>query len=296
VQLTGLPNPRRAVMQRAITDVPGLWTAEPDTIAWTYNGVPCHAARNRFGAWCGYAGVDPQHPWYRREYQEWVPDPTDADEIDGEYSYLPIEVHGGCTFSEWLGEADEFAPSPFRLWWFGFDCGHASDYIPLATWRDGYGWRTELSRYRDLGYVVRETERLAAQVREHGRIAPRAGGETPRIKEHEAYGATMTVNAAERRIGDALLTYVRDRFADRGEQVLAMSEIIAQGAAHSIGAADLPDDATALDYFHSAETFARAGRNVDSLQPSYEALNTPIGRAWLRIRAHALRALLREAL
>ena len=50
-----------------------------------------------------------------------------------------------------------------RLWWFGFDCGHAGDVTP------GLPFPAELTaswKYRDLEYVRKEVTALAFQLRQ----------------------------------------------------------------------------------------------------------------------------------
>jgi hypothetical protein len=72
------------------------------------------------GSWNGYVGVPAHHPfWQGREDQ------------------IPVEVHGGLTYSDpdlpcQLGD-DERKPIygvSMYVWWLGFDCGHAGDYQP----------------------------------------------------------------------------------------------------------------------------------------------------------------------
>lgn len=52
---------------------PGPWHAEPfDKVVWTdpTTGLSCMLIRGGMGAWCGYAGIDPTHPWYGVGYSE----------------------------------------------------------------------------------------------------------------------------------------------------------------------------------------------------------------------------------
>ena len=61
--------------------------------------------------WCGYVGLPAEHPWHGRTYQDVEND---------------IRVHGGLTYSHnSVPESEDGA-----IWWFGFDCAHASDLTP----------------------------------------------------------------------------------------------------------------------------------------------------------------------
>jgi hypothetical protein len=56
---------------------------------------------------CGYVEVPPDHPWYRKHYDE-----------------IKAQCHGGLTFSEMGRECLGRLPEG---WWIGFDCGHFDD-------------------------------------------------------------------------------------------------------------------------------------------------------------------------
>lgn len=76
---------------------------------WTdgATGLSCLIKRNpSMGHLCGYVGVNKNHHLFGVGY-------------DG----FDINVHGGLTFADyWEGEGD--------VWWLGFDCAHAGDFIP----------------------------------------------------------------------------------------------------------------------------------------------------------------------
>jgi len=134
----------------------GQWDKEPDYEVWrSPTGYPCIARRNGLGAWCGYVGVPPLHPWHGRgAYGE--------DEQDS----LDASVHGGVTYTDKCrpdigvchvpepGESDDF-------WWLGFDTAHGGDFAPgmpaLSVFPE--------AGYKDLAYVHRSCERLAEQAR-----------------------------------------------------------------------------------------------------------------------------------
>lgn len=150
----------------------GPWTNEPDKAQWTdeHTGLPCMIHRNRYGAWCGYVGIGPDHPFYQK--------PCDDADID-------LSVHGGLTFAD--GCDPDFNPAtgqgichipepgePDDVWWFGFDCAHAFDLAPamraLIRGCGVYGpdeqWMLSFPGevYRDIEYVRAECAQLAIQL------------------------------------------------------------------------------------------------------------------------------------
>lgn len=68
--------------------------------------VPWHIPQITAGWGNGYIGVPPEHPWYRKDYDD-----------------ISADVHGGLTY------ADNHAPKekPDGYWWLGFDTGHLKD-------------------------------------------------------------------------------------------------------------------------------------------------------------------------
>lgn len=132
----------------------GPWDGEPDKVVWVDDDtdLDCMIVRNLLGAWCGYVGVPPDHPWYLVDYFD-----------------LPVrvDVHGGLTFSATCDEDGDLAtaichvPEPGRpddVWWLGFDTAHGGDLAP------GQSVPFPGDVYRDQDYATRETERLARQV------------------------------------------------------------------------------------------------------------------------------------
>jgi hypothetical protein len=132
----------------------GPWQQEPDRVEFEHAGLPCLALRNRYGAWCGYAAVPPDHPLHSRSYKE-----------------LDFDVHGGFTYSDLCcGEICHIPKpgEPDNVWWFGFDCAHAMDVTPAmdaqlrAVGLDPL--RREYDVYRDLSYVQNQIRSLADQL------------------------------------------------------------------------------------------------------------------------------------
>ena len=147
---------------RGLVAPPGPWDDEPDKVQWVdeVTDYDCLAVRNPLGAWCGYVGLPPGHPWHGRGY-------SDIEDV--------IRVHGGLTFASSCNEeAPEghgichvpFPGRPDDVWWLGFDCAHAGDRIPCMEDFSVPGWPDV---YRDLEYVRAECAFLARQLAGAGR-------------------------------------------------------------------------------------------------------------------------------
>lgn len=141
----------------------GPWQREPDKEQWAdeATGLPCLLKRNMFGSLCGYVGVSEGHPWFGKPVSGIDPD-----------------VHGGINYASFCEDGDEAytichvpAPGePDRVYWLGFDCGHAFDFQPrmpeilagvTAPLMADLFFRHAV--YRDVNYVKTECARLAAQ-------------------------------------------------------------------------------------------------------------------------------------
>lgn len=132
------------------------WDTEPNRKHWIdeATGLDCLIVRNNLfdkGALCGYVGIPPNHPWFGKDY--------DDDEI---YA----EVHGGLTFAGACsgkichGENGEKVANK-EVWWFGFDCAHAGDYIPGS---EKYYKLSFPETYRNITYVEAQCRSLASQI------------------------------------------------------------------------------------------------------------------------------------
>lgn len=172
----------------------GPWDAEPDKVTWVdkATGLDCMIRRGGGGAWCGYVGVPPWHPWHGVDYDDCTVRPRTGlrgalDALlgrvrvcrgDWHYDCSPgrlVEVHGGLTFADACDDGDEgtgicHVPEPGRpddVWWFGFDCSHLNDLRPgsLALDRElGLRGSDPGDVYRDQAYVTGEVESLARQL------------------------------------------------------------------------------------------------------------------------------------
>jgi hypothetical protein len=150
----------------------GPWQHEPDRLEWRHAGLPCLARRGPMGQWCGYAAVSPGHPLHGVAYStehDAVRELVDHFQLAA-YACSPdgiLNVHGGITYSDFCHDDICHVPAPGEpdnVFWFGFDTGHAFDYIPgmAARWPDKTLHRGE--EYRTLAYVQAETNQLAEQL------------------------------------------------------------------------------------------------------------------------------------
>jgi hypothetical protein len=134
----------------------GPWSDEPDKVQWTddQTGLPCLVKRGPMGNWCGYVAVAEGHPWFEQDYDDVRPYP---------------DVHGGLTYADFCQQGPEESSichvpepgQPDRVWWLGFDCGHAWDLMPAM--RGVLGSPISGGVYRDIGFVRSEVEQLAQQ-------------------------------------------------------------------------------------------------------------------------------------
>lgn len=167
----------------------GPWQHEPDRIEWRDGDYTLLMLRNRHGAWCGYVGVHPGHPWHGDDYSREHDDHYCEDDDCTAHLVADIEVHGGITFSEACmkprGDEDRRslvchtrAPGePDDVWWVGFDCLHFMDIGPAleATIRAAYAKdgsvRPEIEdpfgapTYKTLAYATAEVESMLAQAK-----------------------------------------------------------------------------------------------------------------------------------
>lgn len=134
----------------------GRWQTEPDMVTWDAdNGMPCMIFRNPMGNFCGYVGVTRgiSGPIFGIDYE---------DEL-----VTDIAVHGGLTFAGQFEDKDKQQNE--YIWWFGFDCAHAYDFVPAiyATPTNTPEIKALLARdatYCDIEYVASEVNSLAFQL------------------------------------------------------------------------------------------------------------------------------------
>lgn len=187
-----------------MTDRP--WETEATELDFEADGLACKMRRGGYDAWCGYVGVGESHPLYGlptnhplalppswfagRTFDQGIgPFDMFIHMLGGAKSMedacpisMAFHVHGGLNWAENRVPGCE----PDGRWWFGFDCGHAGDYVPgkpkgvermmdemvdsmpehvRDTMRGIIAKSaTRTSDYRDQQYVVSECQSLAAQL------------------------------------------------------------------------------------------------------------------------------------
>lgn len=132
---------------------PGPWDDELDHEEFRADGLPCILHRGSLGAWCGYVGLPPGHPWHGKPYEDIKPHP---------------DIHGGLTYGHECFEPICHVPEPGEsdaFYWVGFDCAHLGDVIPcmlaFGNLSVSNSWR-DFESYKTVGFVRFETQRLAA--------------------------------------------------------------------------------------------------------------------------------------
>jgi hypothetical protein len=162
----------------------GPWTMEAEKVAWTdaATGLQCIIRRDRKkGHLCGYVAVPKSHPMYG-----W-------DEVA--MRGVGIRAHGGLNYADECQHHEHESLSVCHptaadravmramaernaahwrqaredeLWWIGFSCDQVYDRLPKPDWNGNAANAvagTFEAEYRDEGYVRRQCESLAAQLR-----------------------------------------------------------------------------------------------------------------------------------
>lgn len=181
----------------------GEWDGEPDKKQWTdpATGLPCLIVRNPGGALCGYVGVSAGHPAFEKNWDAVNVDVHGGLTFADKCADMSREAweRARKVFADSRAEAEKFpqgdsaerirAWSPVidsyeawvekmqgraichlvqpgdddNVWWLGFDCSHCGDVTPKY---DGRYPRFERdANYKSIGYVTRQVESLAAQLK-----------------------------------------------------------------------------------------------------------------------------------
>jgi len=119
---------------------------------YEFEAFGLHCVLKRNSSWCGYVGVPKDSRLDGKSYS-W--DTTSENGLSKlEEAITNINVHGGLTYSgRLMGD----------VWYFGFDCSHFGD---LNSYDLRFEIETENCVYRDKDYVIKETTRLAEQIKE----------------------------------------------------------------------------------------------------------------------------------
>jgi len=143
---------KNRVKNSGIKIPPGPWDSEPDMVEWEFKNSICAIVRNSLESLCGYAGVYQGHPSYEKGYDE-----------------VECQAHGGLTFSSYqYSDREHHLKNGNKVWYFGFDCAHSGDCIPGMSGLLTSGVKAFedpiRGTYRNIGYVLAETEQLASQL------------------------------------------------------------------------------------------------------------------------------------
>jgi hypothetical protein len=121
--------------------------SEPNEETFTYKGYKCLIIRHpEMKHLCGYVGVPEGHKYYKKHYDE-----------------VPLEVHGGLTFSDWWEDEND------SLWYLGFDCAHSWDlspgmHLPRKELTKSKYWITINGVKQEQEYIERD---LSKELMEH---------------------------------------------------------------------------------------------------------------------------------
>jgi hypothetical protein len=113
----------------------GAWSTEPDYVFWwdKTTGFPCIIRRvPGSGHFCGYVGCLVEKASFEQD----------------------LDPHGGITWGGPLLPWNETVEG--IVYWLGFDCAHAGDYLPC--FKDGGG------EYRGVEYCIQECQYLAKSI------------------------------------------------------------------------------------------------------------------------------------
>lgn len=115
---------------------------EGDYHEWIFNtesgsSYKCQVIRNKhLKHLCGYVILTKDNKFYGKDYD-----------------HIPVQVHGGLTFSDEVnGE-----------WLIGFDCAHHNDITPNIE----LNYQSNGATYKDMDFVKSECESLAEQISEY---------------------------------------------------------------------------------------------------------------------------------
>lgn len=157
------------------------WLDEPNSDKFMHAGLPCVLIRRPMGSWCGYVGVPPSHPLFKKECHFKVPLRADLKDAKiGKRGFIPLllgsldaetpwvsldvyfDVHGSLTYA---GKLEDSLTANMPMWWLGFDCGHCGDLSPgMEKFYADFAIPGDTRVYRDIEYVRQECRSLAEQL------------------------------------------------------------------------------------------------------------------------------------
>ena len=127
------------------------------------------------GSLCAYAGIPIKHPLAGKDYDD-----------------LPVEAHGGLTFSQKGKGGDEHWPKGY--WWYGWDYAHSGDFS-LHSLKDPSGnvgikekkWTVKdvVEDSWDTLYDFKKLIKLAEKIYNKSQETPLAKKDIKKIKEKQ---------------------------------------------------------------------------------------------------------------
>lgn len=102
---------------------------------------------------CAYIGVPKEHPLYGVDYEK-----------------VPVDCHGGLTFSEEGGSTDKIPSLKSGYWWFGWDYAHSLDktFMPLDLSDYSIEWLhkwTPREVYLEMGPALKSLEEITDKLK-----------------------------------------------------------------------------------------------------------------------------------
>lgn len=132
----------------------GPWQTEPDRVEFEHVGFPCLIVRTPSGHLCGYVALPPNHPDYKKDYDD-----------------INVDCHGGLTYGSLCsGHICHISKpgAPDDVYWVGFDHAHSGDYTPRNNeFKEKFGLhfsQQDYEVYRDIEYVIKGVKYLAEQL------------------------------------------------------------------------------------------------------------------------------------
>lgn len=145
----------------------GPWKLEPDKMLWKdpKTGYLCLIRRvPDLTHLCGYVGISEDHPLYRTQLIQFRRDKTLLDYFNV-HGFITM-AYPGKEFEQEPGPSNKIGfapiegqPNPTDIWWIGIDMLQNEDVVPIIA--DDPSDNTPERTYRDLGFLIKELEKLA---------------------------------------------------------------------------------------------------------------------------------------
>lgn len=130
---------------------PGEWKTEPDKIYWIdkKTGFDCLIIRNELGFLCGYVGINKNHPYFEKDY----------DEIRHIFSEDGLEYSDFCQENNKIYGICHPTTHEDKIWWFGFSCTKFKDIFSIRLLDD-----TSMKMYNKWGCTYKNINHIKKKV------------------------------------------------------------------------------------------------------------------------------------